>query len=117
MKNVKLKYSLMWIFLLSFVGICFSGFLAFSEIFKKTCLLGTCTQSVGGVPSCVYGFVLFLAIFISSWIGLFYLRGDGMDEVDDSTEDDGDLDDGGDEKESDSVVEPEVVDVVEKGDG
>jgi hypothetical protein len=64
------KKSLMWVFGLSFAGACFSGYLAVSELMNKTCPLGTCTAKVGGLPSCVYGFVLFLLIWVFSWLGL-----------------------------------------------
>lgn len=57
------------IFVLSIAGLLFSGYLSYSELFKKTCALGSCI-SVSGIPACVYGFFMYLIIFILALIGL-----------------------------------------------
>jgi uncharacterized membrane protein len=57
------------ILIVSVVGVLFSGYLSYSEVFKQTCLLGGCSN-VGGIPTCVYGFVMYTIIFILSLIGL-----------------------------------------------
>jgi hypothetical protein len=66
---MKSKLSLFIIMVISLVGILFSGYLSYGELFKKTCYLGECT-SVAGVPACVYGLVMYLIIFIISILGL-----------------------------------------------
>jgi uncharacterized membrane protein len=64
-KNLILKI----IFAVSVVGVLFSGYLSYSELVKQTCLLGGCS-TVGGIPTCVYGFVMYTIIFILSLIGI-----------------------------------------------
>ena len=99
------KSGLIWIFGLAFVGSCFSGYLAVSEVFKKVCAFGTCTN-VGGLPSCVYGFVVFLAIFIISWGSLYSLK--GGDDEGKKAEEEFDKDEEDDSGEEQGVVEPVV---------
>ncbi|HJX50089.1 hypothetical protein A3K73_08545 [Candidatus Pacearchaeota archaeon RBG_13_36_9] len=55
---------------LSLAGALFSGYLSYTEIFQQTCAIGTCSAKVFTVPSCVYGFVMYLAGLIVSIIGL-----------------------------------------------
>ena len=66
---MKKQTALTIILILSIAGLLFSGYLSYSELFQKTCKLGTCT-SVSGVPACVYGFFMYLIVFIISLIGL-----------------------------------------------
>lgn len=58
---------------LSLAGTLFSGYLSFSELVLKKCALenvfGTCSN-VFHVPACVYGFVMFLLVFIFSIVGI-----------------------------------------------
>lgn len=54
---------------LSLAGMLFSGYLSYIELVQKFCALGTCTN-VAGVPACVYGFVMYLIVFIISVLGL-----------------------------------------------
>jgi len=59
----------MWI---AVVGVLFSGYLSYSEIFRKVCALGnlgTCSN-VFSIPACIYGFVMYLIVFIISLLGL-----------------------------------------------
>jgi uncharacterized membrane protein len=63
------KTALAIILILSIAGILFSGYLSYSEIVKKFCALGTCIN-VAGVPACVYGFFMYLIIFIISIMGI-----------------------------------------------
>lgn len=68
-KQTALK-TLFWI---SLVGVMFSGYLSYTEIFKQVCALGapgTCSSKVFTLPSCVYGFVMYLALLIISILGL-----------------------------------------------
>ena len=64
-KELALKI-IMWI---SIVGIVFSGYLSYTELFKGICVLGECSF-VLGLPACVYGLLMYLAIFIISLLSL-----------------------------------------------
>jgi hypothetical protein len=66
---MKKQTALIVILILAIAGLLFSGYLSYSELFHKACPLGTCTQ-VSGVPACVYGFVMYLALFIIALIGI-----------------------------------------------
>lgn len=64
------KQTVLWIiFGLSIAGLLFSGYLSYSELFAETCAIGGCTN-VGSIPACVYGFFMYLVIFVISMIGL-----------------------------------------------
>lgn len=69
-KELALKI-IMWIAL---AGLAFSGYLSYTELFAGFCGaaklgVGLCTN-VGGIPACVYGFVMYLIILIISILGL-----------------------------------------------
>jgi len=64
-KNAALKIILG----ISIVGMLFSGYLSYSELFRQTCPLGGCS-SLGGVPVCIYGFVMYVLVFVASLLGL-----------------------------------------------
>lgn len=66
---MKIQTVLKSIFLISLIGILFSGYLSYNEIFNKTCVLGGCTN-VANIPACVYGFFMYLILLILSIIGL-----------------------------------------------
>ncbi len=57
------------ILVISIAGLLFSGYLSFGELFQKTCSTGGCSE-LGGVPTCVYGFVMYLIVFVVSLLGL-----------------------------------------------
>ncbi|MFA6447125.1 MAG: hypothetical protein WCW31_02595 [Patescibacteria group bacterium] len=58
------------VLVLSICGMLFSGYLSYGELFRQTCpLAGACT-SVGSIPACVYGFVMYAAVFIVCVWGL-----------------------------------------------
>jgi len=57
------------ILILSIAGMLFSGYLSYSELFAKVCALGSCT-SVSGIPACVYGFFMYLIVFVISILGM-----------------------------------------------
>ncbi|VVB78259.1 Uncharacterised protein [uncultured archaeon] len=68
---MKKKVSLIIILIISIAGILFSGYLSYGELFKKSCPLGACTAPpIFGVPVCVYGFVMYLLVFIISILGI-----------------------------------------------
>jgi len=59
---------------ISVAGMLFSGYLSYGELIAKTCYatalgMGACTNVVG-IPACVYGFVMYLIVFIISIFGL-----------------------------------------------
>lgn len=66
---MKSKIALTTILVISIVGILFSGYLSYSELTSGTCALGTCS-TVGGIPACVYGFVMYLVVFVIALLGL-----------------------------------------------
>ena len=55
---------------ISIAGVLFSGYLSYTEIFQEVCALGTCSTTIFKVPSCVYGFVMYLIVLIIAIIGL-----------------------------------------------
>ena len=57
------------IFIVSLIGVLFSGYLSYTELKLKTCSLGECTN-LFGMPSCVFGFVIYFVIFVISYIGM-----------------------------------------------
>jgi uncharacterized membrane protein len=61
------------ILLISIAGLLFSGFLTYTEIFQNTagyCYSASCSSEIASIPVCVYGFFMYLAVFIFSIIGL-----------------------------------------------
>jgi hypothetical protein len=54
---------------ISIAGLLFSGYLSYGELIADSCPIGGCS-SLLGVPVCVYGFVMYLAIFIVSLLGI-----------------------------------------------
>ena len=63
------KIALRIILLISVAGLLFSGYLSYGELAQKVCPLGGCLN-VLGAPACVYGFVMYLIVFIVSLFGL-----------------------------------------------
>jgi len=62
--------SLKIVLALAVAGMLFSGYLSYGELARQVCpLSGACT-SVGGVPACVYGFIMYLAVFVIAILGL-----------------------------------------------
>ena len=55
---------------ISIVGMLFSGYLSYGELVQNVCPLGGGCSPLLGLPTCVYGFVMYLAVFIASLIGL-----------------------------------------------
>jgi uncharacterized membrane protein len=64
------QLSLKIIFGISIAGMLFSGYLSYIELVRNTCALGGGCTSVIGLPSCVYGFVMYAALFGVSLAGL-----------------------------------------------
>jgi hypothetical protein len=59
------------IFALAICGVLFAGYLSFSKLILQTCPLNEPCASFLGLPTCIYGFVMFLSILIFSAIGAF----------------------------------------------
>lgn len=54
---------------IALAGMLFSGYLSYSELSSGICEIGGCS-TIGSVPACVYGFVMYLIVFIASILGL-----------------------------------------------
>jgi len=67
---MKEKTALKSILGISIAGLLFSGYLSFSEFIMGICPLGGGCGNLLGLPVCIYGFVMFLAIFVVSILGL-----------------------------------------------
>ena len=57
-KNIKI------IFIFSLIGLLFSGYLSFTKLFTGACPLTEGCPYFLGYPSCYYGFILFLILFV-----------------------------------------------------
>ena len=66
---IKPRTALTIILIISIAGLLFSGYLSYNEIFNAICPLGGCSNLLG-LPTCVYGFVMYLAVFIIALLGL-----------------------------------------------
>ncbi|MDD5133078.1 MAG: hypothetical protein PHD81_02890 [Candidatus Nanoarchaeia archaeon] len=66
---MKKEKSLIIILVISIVGLLFSGYLSYSELFSGVCPLGGC-PSIENIPACVYGFVMYLIVLVISLLGL-----------------------------------------------
>jgi uncharacterized membrane protein len=71
---MKKELSLKIIFIISIAGILFSGYLSYTELFAGFCGasklgMGECTN-IAQIPACVYGFVMYLSVFVISLLGL-----------------------------------------------
>jgi uncharacterized membrane protein len=55
---------------ISVAGMLFSGYLSYGEVVQKVCPIGGGCSSLLGLPTCVYGFVMYLAVFVVSVAGL-----------------------------------------------
>jgi len=62
--------SLKIVLALSVAGMLFSGYLSYGELVQNTCAAGGGCSSLLGMPTCVYGFVMYLAVFFVSLLGL-----------------------------------------------
>ncbi len=67
---MKKQTALKILFWITLAGVLFSGYLSYTEIFQQTCAIGTCSTKVFTIPSCVYGFIMYLIGMIVSIIGL-----------------------------------------------
>lgn len=63
------ELSLKIILVISILGMLFSGYLSFGELVMKACPIGGCSALLG-VPTCVFGLIMYIAIFVVSLIGI-----------------------------------------------
>ena len=71
-ENMEYKTALQAIAILSAAGLLFSGYLSYGELFANSG--GTCTLiafSLFGLPSCVYGFLMYALILSLSVYALW----------------------------------------------
>jgi uncharacterized membrane protein len=54
---------------ISFIGAILSGYFSYSELFLGKCPAGGCAMLLG-IPLCLYGFLMFLMLFITSVLGI-----------------------------------------------
>ncbi|MCX6751038.1 MAG: hypothetical protein NTZ83_06275 [Candidatus Pacearchaeota archaeon] len=71
---MKKESALKTILVISIAGLLFSGYLGYTELFAGFCGasklgMGNCTN-VLQIPACVYGFFMYLIVFIIAIIGL-----------------------------------------------
>jgi hypothetical protein len=67
---MKKQLSLTIILIISILGILFSGYLSYGELVKGTCPLGSCSaKPLLGLPVCIYGFVMYLIVFVIAILG------------------------------------------------
>lgn len=54
------------------LGMAFSGYLSYGELFAQSCSInGGCSSSVvAGIPACVYGFVMYAIVLVIGVLGL-----------------------------------------------
>ena len=67
---MKKETALKAILVISIAGMLFSGYLSYTELFAKFCAMGGTCSSVVGLPACVYGFFMYLIVFIISLMGI-----------------------------------------------
>jgi uncharacterized membrane protein len=65
-KNLALKVILM----LAIAGMAFSGYLSYGELTRGTCPIGGGCSQLAGIPTCVYGFIMYTLVLIVSILGL-----------------------------------------------
>ena len=65
------KHKVFSIFWLALAGVLFAGYLTYHKVFSGTCALTEGCSYFMGLPTCLFGFLLFLSIFIISIIALF----------------------------------------------
>jgi len=61
-------YSIFW---LALAGVLFAGYLTYTKLFSGTCALTEDCSYFIGLPTCLFGFLLFTSIFIISIIAIY----------------------------------------------
>ncbi len=66
-----MKRNILSILTFAILGSLFAGYLSFQKLTTKTCVLTEGCGYLFGIPSCVYGFVLFFLILIFALVTMF----------------------------------------------
>ncbi|MEM4271789.1 MAG: hypothetical protein QXD13_01735 [Candidatus Pacearchaeota archaeon] len=66
----KKQTALKVILIIALAGVLFSGYLSYVEMSAAVCVAGKCGMQIAGLPVCVYGLAMYLAVFVISWMGL-----------------------------------------------
>ena len=67
---MKKQTALKTLFWVSLAGALFSGYLSYTELFQEVCTLGICSTSIFTIPSCVYGFIMYLIGLVIAILGI-----------------------------------------------
>jgi hypothetical protein len=74
------KQAVLVVFIISIAGLLFSGYLSYYELFVPAgCSAaiincGTKAVSIANLPACVYGFLMYLVIFVVTGSSLIFNR-------------------------------------------
>lgn len=62
----------LWInFIFSLIGVLFAGYLSYGKLISGTCPISEGCAILFGLPVCIYGLVMFAALFVLSGLMLF----------------------------------------------
>jgi len=64
------QFVLKFIFIISLIGIGFSGYLSYNEVINQICVLGGSCPFVFNIPACIYGLIMYITICVISFLGL-----------------------------------------------
>lgn len=73
-KIIIMKKHAITLFIISLCGVLFAGYLAGVKVFNKECALDTSCSYFLGLPTCIYGFVMFTILLIGSSVLLFHKK-------------------------------------------
>jgi hypothetical protein len=57
--------------IISLIGALFSGYLTIGQLINGVCPIGGGCPFLGGYPVCIYGFIMFIILFLTSLISYF----------------------------------------------
>jgi uncharacterized membrane protein len=72
-KNTE-KNKIITIILLALAGVLFAGYLTYTKLYSGTCALNEGCSYFMGLPTCLFGLIFYLSIFIISMIALYKKR-------------------------------------------
>jgi uncharacterized membrane protein len=67
---MKKQTALKTIMIISIAGMAFSGYLSYTELFQQVCAARGGCSTIGGVPTCLYGFMMYTIVLIVSLMGM-----------------------------------------------
>ena len=67
---MKKQTALKTIMIIAIAGMAFSGYLSYTELFKQVCAAGGGCSTIGGIPTCMYGFIMYTIVLIVSILGM-----------------------------------------------